>query len=373
MSASGRKARYLCATILAMSVTPQTASAMDSPKHISKIVWVIGHRGAAAWMPEHTLASYARAIADGADLIEPDLVMTKDAILVARHENDISGTTDVSGRPEFASRRTTKTIDGKAVTGYFTEDFTLAELKTLRAKERLSDLRGTSNDGKFQIPTFDEIIDFVAAESAVRHRVVGLIPEIKHSSYFRSVGLPLEDKVLEVLKAHEYSRAAPVEIQSFEIANLRYLRERIGRGSNVRLLQLLDEPDMQPYDCVVDHQSLTYRQMMTPSGLREIARYADAVGPWTRSIIPLRTDDSLGEPTSLVVDAHAQRLEVHPYTFRPENSFLPRNFRDAAGERVRNESGSIAEMRAYLDAGIDAFFTDDPALGRRALADKTDH
>ncbi|WP_240669117.1 glycerophosphodiester phosphodiesterase [Dyella sp. M7H15-1] len=349
-----------------------TTQAMEKP--LASKVLVIGHRGASAMRPEHTLASYGKAIADGADYIEPDLVMTKDGVMVARHENEISGTTDVADHPEFAARKITKTIDGKTVTGWFTEDFTLAELKTLRARERLPQLRGTRYDGEFQIPTLDEIIDFVAAESAVVGRPVGIIPEIKHGTYFQKLGLPMEDKLLATVAAHSYTRSAPVEIQSFEIANLKYLHAKLGgvqarrEHPNMRLLQLIeDEAKAQPYDVVVSGGMLTYGDMMTPAGLREIANYADAVGPSTRSIIPLRANGTLGKPTTLVHDAHAAGLELHPYTFRPENKFIAKNFWHGSDPKTFNESGSIAEIRAYLNTGIDAFFTDDPAVGREAL------
>jgi glycerophosphoryl diester phosphodiesterase len=354
--------------LLASAATAMSVCAAPVVKPLAARVLVIGHRGASALRPEHTLASYAQAIADGADFIEPDLVVTKDGVLVARHENEIGGTTDVATHPEFAARRTTRQVDGNPVSGWFSEDFTLAEMKTLRARERLPELRGTKNDGAFQIPSFDEIIDFAAAEASARGRVVGLIPEIKHSTYFHRLGFAMEDKVMVALAAHAYTRSAPVEIQSFETANLRYLRAKLGRPhANVRLLQLLDEPQQRPYDQVAAGHMLSYADMMTPDGLREIARYADAIGPWTRSIIPLDAQGALAVPTALVRDAHAAGLEVHPYTFRPENHFLPANLRDAAGDAARNENGSIAEIRAYLAAGIDAFFTDDPAIGRRAV------
>lgn len=329
-------------------------------------VLVIGHRGASALRPEHTLASYAVAIEDGADFVEPDLVSTKDGVLVIRHENEIGGTTDVAAHPEFVNRRTTKTVDGVTITGWFTEDFTLAELKTLRARERLADIRkaNTAFDGQFSVPTFDEMIEFVAAEASARQRVIGIIPEIKHSTYFRGLGLPMEDKVLATLDAHAYTRAAPVEIQSFEAGNLKYLRGKLGKSHpNVRLLQLMDDAAEHP----ADEPSITYGKMMTPSGLKAIAAYADAIGPSTRSIIPLGKDGRLAPVTPLVRDAHAAGLEVHPYTFRPENHFLAADFRDGAGDAARNEAGSVAEIRAYLATGIDAFFTDDPALGRKAL------
>ncbi|XRD85436.1 glycerophosphodiester phosphodiesterase [Dyella acidisoli] len=345
-----------------------SAAIHANEKPIAAKLLVIGHRGASALRPEHTLESYAKAIADGADYVEPDLVMTKDGIPVARHENEISGTTDVANHPEFASRKTTKTIDGHSVTGWFTEDFTLAELKTLRARERLPEYRSTQYDGDFQVPSFEEIIDFVATEAATRGRVIGIIPEIKHGTYFQKIGLPMEDCVLAIIVAHHYTQHAPVEIQSFEIANLRYLREKLGKiHPNVRLLQLIDDPHEQPFDVVAEGGKLNYGDMMKPTGLREISGYADAIGPNIREIIPLKADGTLGTPTSLVHDAHAAGLELHPYTFRPENHFQAKNFWQGSDPKTFNEAGSIAEIRAYLAAGIDAFFTDDPAIGRKAV------
>jgi glycerophosphoryl diester phosphodiesterase len=357
----------LAIVIVSGILMPAAAPAVEKP--LAAKVLVIGHRGASALRPEHTLASYAKAIADGADFIEPDLVMTRDGAMVARHENEIGGTTDVAAHPEFAARETSKTVDGHKVDGWFSEDFTLAELKTLRARERLPKLRSTQYDGEFQIATLDEIIDFVAAESLARGRVVGIIPEIKHGTYFQRLGLPMEDKLLATLAAHSYTRTAPVEIQSFEIGNLKYLHGKLAGNDhrNIRLLQLLDDADQQPYDVVAAGGKLSYAQMMTPAGLHDIARYADAIGPSIRAIIPLKFDHMLGTPTALVHDAHAAGLEVHPYTFRPENYFLPLNLWQGVDPRNFNETGSIAEIRTYLDAGIDAFFTDDPALGRKAL------
>lgn len=358
----------LCWAIMMAGALVMTANSQANEAPLAKKVLVIGHRGASALRPEHTLASYGKAIADGADFIEPDLVMTKDGVPVARHENEISGTTDVAQHAEFASRKTTKTIDGEKVTGWFTEDFTLTELKTLRARERLPQFRSTAYDGQFQIPTLDEIIDFVATESATQGRVIGIIPEIKHGTYFQKAGLPMEDRVLAILAAHTYTRTAPVEIQSFEIANLRYLRGKLGKDHpNIRLLQLLGDAKEEPYDVVAAGKKLTFAQMMTPAGLHDIAGYADAIGPNIRSIIPLAADGTLGKPTSLAHDAHAVKLELHPYTFRPENYFQAKNFWQGSDPKTFNEAGSIAEIRAYLDAGVDAFFTDDPAIGRKAL------
>jgi glycerophosphoryl diester phosphodiesterase len=356
----------LCLGFLLAGVLAMPIHAATTVKPLAAKVLVIGHRGASALRPEHTLASYAKAIADGADFIEPDLVSTRDGVLVARHENEISGTTDVASHPEFASRHVHKTIDGAAVYGWFTEDFTLAELKTLRARERLPAIRqaNTHYDGQFQVPTFEEIIEFVAAESATRGRTIGIIPEIKHSTYFTGIGLPMERKLVDILFAHAYTRAAPVEIQSFEIGNLRELRGMIERThTNITLLQLMDAPDEHP----ADQHDRTYAQMMTPAGLQSIAEYADAIGPSIRSIIPLELNGRLGKTTSLVHDAHAAGLQVHPYTFRPENHFLAADFRDGQADNARNEAGSIEEIRAYLATGIDAFFTDDPAVGRKAL------
>ena len=328
---------------------------------------VIAHRGASAHLPEHTLAAYARAIADGADLIEPDLVMTRDGVLVARHENEIGATTDVAEHSRFASRRTRKLIDGIPVEGWFTEDFTLAELKALRTRERLPDLRGTAHDGQHPIATLEEIIELLAAGSTRQGRVIGLIPEIKHGAWFQRQGLPMEQRLLDTLAAHACTRSVPVVIQSFELANLRALRACLGACPNVRLLQLIDEPQAQPWDVVGSGGSVRYADLLTPAGLREVATWADAIGPNARAILPLDGGGRLGPPTSLVRDAHAAGLEVHAWTFRPENIFLPRALWLGDDPATRNIDGSIAEMRAHLDAGVDAIFADDPALARSAM------
>jgi glycerophosphoryl diester phosphodiesterase len=330
---------------------------------------VFGHRGASALRPEHTLASYAKAIADGADYVEPDLVSTRDGVLVARHEAFLSETTDVASHPEFTSRRTRKTIDGETHEGWFVDDFTLAELKTLRAIERIPAYRPGSAqyNGMYQVVTFEEIIDFVAAEAAARGRVIGLVPELKHSTYFASVGLALEDRFLAILGAHDYTRRNPVEIQSFEVANLKYLRGKLGQRANLRLMQLVIGENVRPMDVAAANGTLTFAQMCTPAGLRDIAQYADVVAPPTRSIIPLKKDGSLDAPSSLVDDAHKAGLRIEPWTFRPENHFLAADFRNSAGDKARNEAGSIAEIKRYIATGLDGFFTDDPALGRAAV------
>ncbi|MES2106665.1 MAG: glycerophosphodiester phosphodiesterase [Pseudomonadota bacterium] len=333
-------------------------------------VEVFGHRGACALRPEHTLASYAKAIADGADYIEPDLVSTRDGVLVARHEANLTETTDVAKRQEFASRRTTKTIDGQTHTGWFVDDFTLAELKTLRAVERLPKVRpdNTRYDGLFQIPTWEEIIDFTSAESATSGRVIGLVPELKHSTYFSSVKLPLEDRFLATIGEHEYTRRAPLEIQSFEIANLKYLRGKLGKRDHIRLMQLVAEGQYRPIDVVAAGGDLTFAKMTSAEGMRDIAKYAEVVAPPLRAVIPLKADGKLDAPTALVADAHRAGLLVHTWTFRPENRFIAGDFKDGNGDDARNVQGSIAEIRRYVEAGVDGFFTDDPAVGKAALA-----
>ena len=357
------------AAAIAAPLLAGPSAALAQPKRLSAKVELFGHRGACALRPEHTLASYARAIADGADYVEPDLCVTRDGVLVARHEPNITETTDIASRPEFAARKTTKTIDGEAQTGWFTDDLTLAELKSLRAIERIPKMRpgNVRYDGEFEVPTFYEYLDFVAAEAAARGRDIGIVPEIKHSTYFAGVGLPMEDRFLKVLADHTYTRRCPVEIQSFEVANLKYLRAKLGRPANVRLMQLVDDADQKPGDVLAAKGALTYGQMITPAGMAEIKTYADVVAPQVRAIIPLGKDGRLAPPTSFVADAHAAGLLVHIWTFRPENFFLAADFKDGGLDNQRNEAGSLAEMGHYIAAGVDGFFTDDPAIGRRAI------
>ena len=354
----------LAAAVPALAGAPTPVTTMPAVPAFKALV--IAHRGASALRPEHTLAAYAKAIEDGADAIEPDLVSTRDGVLVSRHENEISGTTDVAGHAEFAGRKTRKSIDGEHVSGWFTEDFTLAELKTLRARERLPQLRSTQYDGQFAIATLDEIIELVASESARRGRVIGIVPEIKHSSYFAGIGLAMEDKLLRTLAAHAYTRTAPVTIQSFETANLRALRDTLGEAHpNIQLLQLLGNKGERPFDVVLGKQRTTYGDLMKPQGLRQIAGYADAIGPSVKNL-DLRSNE-LGSHSALVDAAHAAGLKVVAYTFRPENHFLGSRFRGEGRAAARHDAGSVQEMRAYVAAGIDALFTDDPALGRKAV------
>jgi glycerophosphoryl diester phosphodiesterase len=312
----------------ALTILLLIASTLASPRPI-----VIAHRGASGHRPEHTLEAYRLAVEMGADFIEPDLVATKDGVLIARHENDISGTTDVADR--FPDRKQTKTIDGQSITGYFSEDFTLAEIKTLRARERLA-FRSHAYDGQFQIPTFDEVIALAKDLGSRRGRPVGIYPETKHPTYFRSIQLPLEPPLLASLtKAGLNSREAPVFIQSFEQANLRELR----KGTKVRLVQLVATP-----------------ALLSDAGLKDITSYADGVGAEKRLVLPVNDDGTLGTPTDLVTRAHALGLFVHIWTIRAEKEFLP------AGYKGRAE----AEFEQFRQLGVDGVFTDFPDVGVRA-------
>ncbi|KVD34214.1 glycerophosphodiester phosphodiesterase [Burkholderia ubonensis] len=343
----------------------------DPTQPLSAKVQVVGHRGASALRPEHTLASYRKAIEDGADVIEPDLVSTRDGVLVARHENEISGTTNVSALPQFASRKTTKTIDGVPLTGWFTEDFTLAELKTLRARERIAQFRpaNTAYNDQYEIPTFDEIVALAKQMSAQVGRTIHLYPETKHPTYFQSIGLPLEDRLVDALQKDPYTaRTATIYIQSFEVANLKAIRSRIGSSQpNWKLVQLMDDAAQRPYDFVKANDKRTYGDLSTRDGMREVATYANGVGPYKASIIAVGADGTLQQPIPYVRYAHEAGLVVHPYTFRPENNFLPASLKDGGAASARNTAGSVREIQAYLRAGIDGFFTDDPAVGRTAV------
>ena len=320
---------------------------------------VIGHRGASGYRPEHTLAAYELAIVQCADYIEPDVVATSDGVLVARHENEISGTTDVASRAEFASRRTTKVIDGVSVTGWFTEDFTLAELRTLRAIERIPALRpqNTAFNGLYQVPTLDEVLDLARHSRTCDGDAVGVYPETKHPTYFDGVGLSLEEPLVATLEANGYDRrSADVYIQSFEVGNLRQLAGM----TRVRLVQLINCTGA-PYDLVAAGDPRTYADLVTPAGLRDISRYADGVGVCKDVMIPRTTTGALGQPTTVIRDAHRRGLEVHGWTFRRENQFLPTEFRSSADPAA---PGDLAgEIEVFLAAGMDGFFTDNPDIG----------
>ncbi|MGW6278255.1 glycerophosphodiester phosphodiesterase [Kribbella sp. NPDC055071] len=333
--------------------TGAAAQTVQADKHRDDFV-IIGHRGASGYRPEHTLASYELAARMGADYIEPDLVTTKDHVLVTRHEPEIGGTTDVASHPEFANRKTTKLLDGVATTGWFTEDFTLAELKTLRAKERIPAIRqhNTVFDGRYQIPTFQEVIDLTRRLSKELGRPIGIYPETKHPTFFRQQGLPLEPELIKTLNRNGLNRPdAKVFVQSFEVGNLKALSKQL----RVPLVQLTSSVGA-PYDFVAAGDKRTYADICSAAGLREVAKYADGLGPSKDQIIPLDAAGKLGTPTSLVADAHRAGLVVHPYTFRVENTFLPADFDSDA---VATDSGNLfGEIAAFRKTGIDGLFTD---------------
>ncbi len=349
---------------------------------------IIGHRGAAGYLPDHTLESYKRAIELGADFIEPDLVATRDGVLVARHEPNISGTTDVKDRPEFADRKRKAIVDGFEEEGWFVSDFTLAELKTLRAIQPMSD-RDQSHNGKYLIPTFEEVLALAKTEGARLGRSIGVYPETKHPTYHARLNLALEDRLLEILARHGHTKKdSPVIIQSFETANLKYLRGR----TQLRLVQLIDGYDQnadgsidqslpwgQAYDLTVAGDKRTYVQLLTPAGLAEIRQYADGIGPWKPYLIPSRLtlgsdgkpvdlnqdgriderDRTLMAPTSVLADAHQAGLFVHPYTFRSEAKRLVSDYR----------GDPKAEYRRFYELGVDGVFADFPDHAKAARDD----
>jgi glycerophosphoryl diester phosphodiesterase len=348
----------------ATTTTPDTVVQSADGKHDDFVI--VGHRGASGYRPEHTLASYELAARMGADYIEPDLVITKDRVLVARHEPEIGGTTDVAAHPEFAGRKKTKQLDGVAVTGWFAEDFTLAELRTLRAKERIPAIRqqNTVFDGRYQVPTLQEVIDLSRRLTRELGRPIGIYPETKHPTYFQQQGLALEPELVKTLNRNGLNNpAAKVFVQSFEVANLKALRKQL----RVPLVQLTSSSGA-PYDFVVAGDKRTYADIVSPAGLREVATYAKGLGPSKDQVIPLDAAGKLGQPTALVANAHRAGLVVHPYTFRVENNFLPANFDSSA---VAADSGNLfGEIAAYRKTGIDGLFTDntDVAVAEEAEA-----
>jgi glycerophosphoryl diester phosphodiesterase len=326
---------------------------------------VIGHRGASGYRPEHTLASYRLAIRLGADYIEPDLVSTRDGVLVARHENEIGATTDVAQHPEFADRQTTKVIAGRSVTGWFTEDFTLAELKTLHARERLPQVRpdNARYDGMFEVPTLDEILDLADQVERRTGRRIGVYPETKNPSYFADLGLSLEEPLVAALRRHGLDRAeSGVFIQSFETANLRQLAGM----TRAPLVQLIDASGA-PHDFALAGDPPGYRDLTTREGLAGVATYADAVGVHKSLVLPRTAAVPDGEPSDLVADAHEAGLQVHVWTLRDENQFLAPSFRRGADPNAKGDG--YVEAMAFLDAGVDGIFTDHPDTTVMALED----
>jgi glycerophosphoryl diester phosphodiesterase len=361
------------------------AALAQAPTLDGKPALIVAHRGASGTLPEHTLEAYKLAIEQGADFIEPDLVATKDGVLVARHEPMLSGTTDVSTRPEFAARKTVKKVDGVDTNDWFAGDFTLAELKTLRAKQAFAD-RDQSHNGKFEIPTLQQVIDLAKAESTRTGRTIGIYPETKHPIFHAAIGLPLEDRLLDQLKAAGWTeKSSPVIIQSFETANLKYLRGK----TQLRLVQLVDADDVdkdggivlaapfdKPYDFAVTGDKRTFKDLVTAEGLKEIRTYADGVGPWKPYILAgkqvigedgkpkdLNGDGKIDEqdrvlitPTNVVKDAHAAGLFVHTWTFRSEPKRLASDFK----------GDPAAEYKAFLALGIDGLFSDFPGTAVKA-------
>lgn len=327
---------------------------------------VIAHRGSSGYVPEHTLGAYALAITMGSDYIEPDVVMTSDGHIIARHDNELGLTTNVAQHPEFASRYRTQNVDGFNVSGWFTEDFTLEEIKTLRSIERIPQLRSGNArmDDAFDVPTMQDIIDLAKGMEISERRRIGIYPEIKHATHFQQLGLAMEKSLVDILHRNGYlGPEAPIYIQSFEVNNLKELRSL----TDLRLIQLFSaRQQAQPVDQAVLGTTITYGDMATMDGLREIATYAYAVGPDKSYIIPRDENNRLGTPTSFVANAHAAGLKVHPYTFRTENFFLPAEFQSEANPSPDALGDSIGELRAFFDAGIDGAFSDQPDVMVRA-------
>jgi glycerophosphoryl diester phosphodiesterase len=378
------KKALLAAT--ALSAALLTPAAAQEKTLTGERTLVVGHRGASGYLPEHTIEAYKLAIEQGADFIEPDLVATKDGVLIARHEPMLGGTTDVGEKPAFASRKTTRKVDGVDTTDWFASDFTLAEIKTLRAKQSMSE-RDQSKNGQFAVPTLQEVIDLAKAESARTGRTIGIYPETKHPTFHSALGLPLEDRLLDVLKAAGWTeKTSPVIIQSFETANLKYLRTK----TQVRLVQLIDGDDVdlngrvtlappydRPYDFVVVGDKRLNTDLLTPEGLKEIKTYADGVGPWKPYILATKgvdanndgkaddvngdgktdeQDRTLAPATDVVKNAHAAGLFVHTWTFRNEPRRLSATFK----------GDPAAEYKAFYALGVDGLFSDFPDTAVKA-------
>ena len=335
-------------TLAAASAVLVAAPAFAQPK---KAPIVIAHRGASGERPEHTIMAYRLAIEEGADFIEPDLVCTRDGHLVVRHENEIAGTTDVASRPEFAARKTEKLIDGQKIAGWFTEDFTLAELKTLRARERLPQLRPGSAtfDGREAIPTYQEVVDLAKAESRRTGRTIGTYPEMKHPTYFAGIGLALEPRLADALKQNSLdSRTAPIFVQCFEVAPLKTF---MGLSKARRVMLVGQGP--APVD------------VKSAAGIKAIAAFADGLGPEWPLVVPV-VDGALASPTPLLKEAHAAGLAVHPWTVRAENAFLPTKLKRGAAPADHGDADAL--LKALYAAGVDGVFSDFPALAVKARA-----
>lgn len=358
------------ATSTAATAAPdaQVQAASGNPGYREKKMadpLVLAHRGASGYRPEHTLAAYDLAVEQGADYLEPDLVMTKDGVLVDRHEPEISGTTDVADHPEFADRKTTKNLDGTQVTGWFVDDFTLAELKTLRAKERLGDMRPESQgyDGQFEVPTFEEVLAKREALSRKTGRVIGIIPEIKHSTYLHDEGFDPEAEVARLVTTYHLNHPkAPLWVQSFELTALKDLRDEHGyKGKSTFLTTIKGGP----YD--LHEQGTTYAELTTASSMQDLSQWIDGFGPEKNAVIARNADGSLGEPTSFVEDAHAAGLKVTPWTFRAENTFLPTDYRIGTDPAAHGRMAD--EVTRFYEVGIDGAFCDQPDICVEARED----
>jgi glycerophosphoryl diester phosphodiesterase len=330
---------------------------------------VVGHRGASGYRPEHTLGSYQLALALGAHVIEQDVVPTRDGHLVCRHENDITGTTDVSAHPEFAARKATKRVDGVEITGWFTEDFTLAELRTLRAKERIPAIRprNTLYDGRWQIPTMEEVLRWAEQEGRKRGRPVWLHIETKHPTYFRGLGLGTEEPLARLLRKYgRHKKHSPTFLQSFEPTSLQRLAKLVDAPRVVLLDGTLTS---RPYDFVTSGDPRTVADLIKPEGLKWISGFAQGLGPSLDLVIPKDAAGKLGKPTTLVRDAHAKGLILHPYTSRNENSFLPAEYRRGTDPAAYGDV--FGALKTYLATGIDGIFSDNPDTALLAAADFT--
>ncbi|OCY29305.1 glycerophosphodiester phosphodiesterase [Acinetobacter pittii] len=370
------KRALLCLSLISLvgcNDDDKTENSPTTPEYQLPKILVVGHRGASALRPEHTLASYQKAIDDGADFIEPDLVSTKDGVLVTRHENEIGGTTNVSTLSQFADRKTTKNIDGKDLTGWFTEDFSLSELQQLKARERIPEFRpaNTAYNDLYPVPTLEQVIELAEANYKKTGKIIGLYIETKHPTYFKNQKLAMEDTLLKTLAKYEYTRdIAPVYLQSFEVSNLKYLKDQLDLHKTIKhaqIIQLYDAKTSQPADFIESGETKTYADLATAQGLKDVAKYANGVGPSKGYILNFNDSGSV-QTTSFITDAHTAGLKVHPYTFRPENNYLPTPLKcsqDKPAERC--PSGALKEFEAYFKAGVDGVFTDDPALGREAV------
>jgi glycerophosphoryl diester phosphodiesterase len=345
---------------------PSTDAAPDTPVDASgaAVPLIIGHRGAPGYRPEHTLASYELAARMGADYIEADVVPTKDGVLVNRHEPEIGGTTDVASHPEFASRKTSKVVDGTTMTGWFTEDFTLAELKTLHAAERLPDVRqhNTMYNERYQVPTLQEYLDLAKRMSGELHRQIGVYIETKHPTFFRALGIDVDQKLVDELNRNGLNQpGAKVFVESFE-TNLKQLHDQL----KVPLVQLIDSTGA-PADWVAAGDKRTYADMVKPAGLAEVAKYAQAIGPDKSLIIPTDPAGNPGPATTLVADAHHVGLKLHPYTFRDEDQFLPADLR--VSPNPDDYGKAIDEDVRFFKLGVDGLFTDNTDTGVVARAE----